>query len=152
MLVSAWFFSALSCFYSFLKRETATFGAASHMITTALFRVEPNWCGGFNPVYGIVWGWPQSYGKKRMETWARKVSVGLYTHIFRRKKRTNSCFIFIGGHNAASRCFTERSGVQINRSTGKREWIQIFWGGAEDSCAWFWTACKKNKVIPFCLI
>lgn len=54
MLVSAWFFSALSCFYSFLKRETATFGAASHMITTALFRVEPNWCGGFNPVYGIV--------------------------------------------------------------------------------------------------
>lgn len=52
--VSLVFFLLCPVFTVFLKRETATFGAASHMITTALFRVEPNWCGGFNPVYGSV--------------------------------------------------------------------------------------------------
>lgn len=35
-------FLAVSCFYCFLKRETAKSETVSHMITTALFRVRPH--------------------------------------------------------------------------------------------------------------
>lgn len=147
------------------------------MITTALFRVRPNLCSRFNPVYRGVWGWSEklSITFRKLSDIAQKKenkNPGITViSAFIEKEQTGSlgglwCVpwiwkliqlwkkgnrnlpkksdmleyicTFLGGrkgqiaglfssedtmqHQDAS----ERSCVQINRSTGKWEWIQMW--------------------------